>query len=123
MKKGRLKYKINGTFLMIAVLVGAVLINLILGAIDTKVPLEVDLTKENLYEFSQQTNDIMKSLDKDITIYAIYGEGNIPTQVEKYLDRYKALSNRVTVTTIDPYKDPTKIQKFEAKGDHISNGA
>lgn len=123
MKKGRLKYKINGTFLMIAVLVGAVLINLILGAIDTKVPLEVDLTKENLYEFSQQTNDIMKSLDKDITIYAIYGEGNIPTQVEKYLDRYKALSNRVTVTTIDPYKDPTKIQKFEAKGDTISNGS
>ncbi len=123
MKKGRLKYKINGTFLMIAMLVGAVLVNLILGAIDTKVPLEVDLTKENLYEFSQQTNDIMKSLDKDITIYAIYGDGSVPSMIEKYLDRYKALSSHVTVTTIDPYKDPTKIQPFEAKGDTISNGS
>ena len=86
MKKGRLKYKVNGTFLMIAVLVGAVLVNLILGAVDARFPLEVDLTEEDLYEFSQQTTDLMKGLDTDITIYAIYSEGSIPTQVEKYLE-------------------------------------
>lgn len=123
MKKGRLKYKVNGTFLMIAVLVGAVLVNLILGAVDARFPLEVDLTEEDLYEFSQQTTDLMRGLDTDITIYAIYSEGSIPTQVEKYLDRYKALSSHVTVTTIDPNKEPTKVQQFERKGDTISNGS
>lgn len=123
MRKGRLKYKVNGTFLMAAVLVGAVLVNLILGAIDTKIPLELDLTKENIYEFSQQTEDVMKALDKDITIYAIYSDGNMPTTVEKYLDRYKALSSHVSVTTIDPYTEPTKIQPFEAKGETVSNGS
>ena len=123
MKKGRLKYKINGTFLMIAVLVGAVLVNLILGGVNAKFPLEVDLTSEKVFEFSQQTKDIMQTLDQDITIYAIYAENSIPTQVEKYLDRYKALSSHVSVVNVDPNTEPATVQKFETKGDVISNGS
>jgi len=115
MKKIKLKMGLTSALLIFVVLVCVILLNAIISVISDKAPLTVDLTKDKVYEFSQQTKDVMKSLDKEVTAHALIPDGSQGEYIDymrEYLDKYKALNKNFKVKYIDPYADPAFMQEY-----------
>ncbi|MBP3360371.1 MAG: GldG family protein [Clostridia bacterium] len=120
------KLRINAAITIVAVLVCVVLLNLVVGIIAEKKPMKIDLTREGVYEFSEQTKEITKGLTSDIEVYALYPEdisNEYASYVREYLAKYQTLSDKFHVTYVDPYNDPTFVKKFEANGDSVDVGS
>lgn len=116
--KKSLKYGSNSIILVVIVLAIAVAINLLVGLGDFK----WDLTSSSLYSLSDDSKKILDAVKKDVTIYGLFDDGQIPAgsqykQLINILDEYK--EHGITVTYIDPDKDPgtlTFLDKDKTKG-------
>ncbi len=120
------KLKLNAAITTAAVLICVVLINLVLGVIQSKKPLKIDLTRERVYEFSEQTKELMSNLGSDVEVYALIPEdvsNDYVNMIREYLSKYKALSDKFTVTYIDPYSDPSFVKKYETAGEAVNMGS
>ncbi len=125
--KNKTKYGINAIFTTIVVVVAVVLVNAIVSSLDSKLPMKVDLTEEKIYELSQHTKEVVKNIDEDINVYALYpantNANRYITYAEEYLKRYSALNKKFKVTYIDPYNNPNFAKKYEAQGLTVSSGS
>ncbi|MEA4815880.1 MAG: GldG family protein [Lachnospiraceae bacterium] len=85
----------------VAVIAIAVIINLIVGKLPSNFT-KLDVTSNKLFDFSEQTQTLVKGLDEKIDIYWIsqsgYEDANLGTLLEKYQD----MNKNVTVTKKDP---------------------
>ena len=82
------KLRINAVITTVAVVVCVVLLNLIISVISDKMPLKIDMTRERVYEFSDQTQDTMKNLSAPVEVYALYPDdvsGDYVSYVKEYL--------------------------------------
>ena len=126
MKKIKLKMGMASLLLTAVVIACVIFVNAIISVIVDKHPLKVDLTKDKVYEFSQQTKDVMKGLDATVTAYALMPEGTQGEYIDyikEYLDRYKVLSKNFKVKYIDPYEDPAFMQKYNDGENQASAGS
>ena len=88
MKKIKLKMSVMSVVITAVVIACVIIVNLIVGAIADIKPMKIDLTKDKVYEFSNQTKDVMKKLDKEVTAYAIIttsDKGEVKAYMETYL--------------------------------------
>jgi len=106
-KKNNRALKAGGYSLLTAALVIAiaVFVNLIIGRLPSG-QTKIDMTKNNLYSLSDQTKQILKSLDKDITVYWIVPAGSEDSMVSHLLDSYTSASSRIKVEKKDPIVYP-----------------
>lgn len=99
-----------------------VLLNLITGYLTDKFMLKVDMTATGVYEISDQTRTMLAELKQDVTITVLsareaYLVDQYTAAVPEMLDRYEALSGgRVSVRYIDPYINPTELEKYSGLG-------
>ena len=95
----------------VVVIVMAILVNLIVNRLPTTYT-QFDVSSAGLYTLSEQTESMVSGLDQDITIYWIVQTGNENNSIQRLLDRYQALSDRITVTKVDPVINPTFAQQY-----------
>ena len=91
MKRIKLKMSAMSVLVTVVVLVCVIVVNALVAAVTEKYPLKIDLTKDKVYEFSQRTKEVMKSLDTEITAYALIPEGTQSEYVDyikQYLGKY-----------------------------------
>lgn len=115
MKKIKLKMSVTSAVITAVVLVCVIVLNATISVITDKLPLKIDLTRDKVYEFSQQTKEVMKELTEDVTAYALIPESvnsEYVDYIKEYLDKYKSLGKHFTVKYIDPYKDPAFMQQY-----------
>ncbi len=103
----------NFAVLIAAVVVIAILLNLVLEVF----PLNIDLTAEGLYSLTETTEKVLDELEGDVTIYALYdrieGEDNTSkAQVIKVLDLYDSKSSKVKVEYIDLDRRPAFLKEL-----------
>ena len=113
------KFKYGGyaTVVTFIVIAAVIIINLVADLI----PLRLDLTENQLYSISEQTYSVLDSLDGDITIYFV---GDSPNSViEEIVNRYGRYSDHITISSIDPVKDPITAQKYTKDGTSLTNGS
>ncbi len=113
----------NNLVITAATIAAVILINSIVSTVASKIPLKIDLTHDRVYEYSAQTKEVLKSLDKDINIFALYpddADGTYVNTLREYLERYDNMSNKISVSYKDPYKDPAFVRKY---GNDISVGS
>ncbi len=120
--KRSLKYGSNSILLVAVVIAIAVIANLLVGMGDLK----LDLTSDKLYSLSDESKKILKDVKKDVTIYGLFDDGQIPSGNE-YKDIINLLSQYekqgVEIKYVDPDKDPgfiTSLDKDKTK--EISKG-
>ena len=64
-----------------------------------------DLTPNKNYSLSSQTQKVVKNLNRDVTIYVFDRERAFRDRRD-LLDQYTAASRRITVSYVDPDRDP-----------------
>jgi hypothetical protein len=111
-----LKYGSNSLILVAIVVAIAVVINLLVGMGDIK----LDLTSDELYSLGNDSKTILKDIKKDVTIYGLFDDGQVPTQYKQLINlinEYKQFG--VKVSYVDPDKDTgniTALDKDNTKG-------
>lgn len=122
--KRSLKYGSNSILLISAVLAITVIVNLlispaILKNIMGKDAIKLDLTKNKLYSVGDTTKKILKELNKDVQIYALFDEVNAKedvnlTQVNETLKQY--VGDKVKLEYVDTDKKPGFIKTLDPDG-------
>lgn len=72
-----------------------------------------DWTKTRIYSLSEQTENVLAGLERDVTVTLFLTPGSRlyePTQ--ELLDRYQAASPRIAVRSIDPERNPVEAQRL-----------
>ena len=69
-KSKKFKYGGYATVMTAIVIAAVIVVNLLAGLI----PLRLDLTRNKLYTLSEQTYDVLKNLDEDVTIYLLVNQ-------------------------------------------------
>lgn len=84
-----------------AVLVLAVLVNLLVRALPTKYT-TFDLSEAGLYTLSDSSAQVAQGLTQDVTIYYLCETGNEDQIISKLLDKYASESSHITWEIKDP---------------------
>jgi len=82
-----------------------IIVNLFVNQLPTSFT-HIDLSSGDMLSIGEDTVSLVSGLDEDITIYYISQIGAEDTYMTTILDKYKELSDKVTVTQIDPALNP-----------------
>lgn len=90
----------------------AIVVNLLVSSLPST-QTQLDMTSSNLYSLSDQTRQILSTLDKDVDLYLLATTGYEDSTICRLLDRYSALSSHVKVTYMDPTVNPTFLKGYD----------
>lgn len=102
-KRNRKKGLFSATAAVL-VLIAAILANVLI----TKVDWSYDVSENQMYTLSEQTEKIVKANEKDIHLYVIASQTEFNTVYKKIVDQYKKLSSHIKVS----YKDLENYPNF-----------
>ena len=105
---------VYSTALAAAVVVLAVLLNLIVRAIPSRCT-TFDLSESGLYTLSDSSRQVADALTQDVTIYYVAETGGEDQIISKLLDRYAAESSHITWELKDPAIYPTFASQYGAQ--------
>jgi hypothetical protein len=113
LNKKSFKYGTNAAIITAAVIVMAVVLNLLVGMLDLK----LDLTPNKLFSLSEPTVNILKNLDKDVEIIGLFDDTEISTgdgykEVTDLLGLYEKYPH-ITVKYVDPERNPGIINQLD----------
>ncbi|MDR0396008.1 MAG: GldG family protein [Oscillospiraceae bacterium] len=111
-------YAVIATVLVIAALVG---VNVAAKSIEDNWALRLDLSYNSLTKFSDSTKNALAELDQPITYYVMAAPGSENAQLMEVLDRFRASNGNITVTTVDPDKNPGLVNKFRGSASSLSS--
>lgn len=97
-----------------AVLAVLVLLNLVAAALPAQFT-EFDLTNSGMFTLSEQTKDLLTSLDRDVTAYYFGAAGAEDANITRLLDRYAGQSAHFRWEQRDPNLYPTLPQQYDVK--------
>ncbi|HBG77023.1 MAG TPA: ABC transporter [Clostridiales bacterium] len=128
MKKGNIlqsfkskKFKYGGYATLITVIVIAAVI--VVNLVSDRIPLRIDLTQNQLYTLSEQTEDVLKNLKDDVTIYYVGEQSSVSPVVKEIVQRYTKNSKHIHTGYIDPVRDPLTAKKYTKEGESLASGS
>lgn len=101
-------YSAISSIIVIAIAAGVIMITDELPTTYTK----LDMTQNQLYSISEQTEKILGNLDKDVEIYLLAQSGNEDSTLLNMLKRYEAINDKVKVILKDPVVYPNFVQQY-----------
>lgn len=122
----KFKFGATATALTAAVVAAVVLLNVVVGILESRFPLNIDLTKDQTYSLSDASIEVLKGIDKEVKV-AVFAEEKVFTQgafsssdlntiLRQYyeaLNRAVSLSgNKVTVQYVDT-SDPVAMTAYK----------
>lgn len=104
----------NGSYSIVlsaVVIAGAVAVNLIASELPSQYT-KIDVSEKQLSTLGNETKDVIRELDQDITMYYIVQDSSRDTNVSRLLERYADLSSHITVEEKDPVLYPNFASQF-----------
>lgn len=101
-------YSVAATAIVLAI---ALLVNFLVGALPSTAT-QFDITADQMYSISEQTKQIVSSLQQDVTVYWIVTEGQDDNYLENLLSRVDEMSDRLTVVQKDTDVNPTFASQY-----------
>lgn len=108
-------YAAGITAVVIAIVV---ILNLIVSQLPTEWK-EFDISGNQLYTVSDTSKDYLAGLTRDVEVIVLAEPDNVDSRITKFLDKYSALSDHVTVTEIDPVSNPSALTKYNASDNSL----
>lgn len=119
----RFKHGSLATIMTVGLIVLVVLVNIIASMVADRLPVNIDLTDNQMYELSQDSIDYLEQLEEPVTIEVfaseedftnmgtMYGFGEFTKQAVELFKKY-SLYGDVTVNYLDPYTNPDILSKY-----------
>ncbi len=111
--KKALKYSINSSIVIIGAIIITVLLNAVLVAFDSKIPLEISLNKDEIFELTKESKEIASQIDKDTQIIVLYDGTTVATDqltlLTGIIEKYAYTNDKITFKTVDYYTDPMEL--------------
>lgn len=82
---------------------------------------QFDISSAQLYSLTSDTKVVVTNLEEDVTIYWITQDGEEDSIVEKILDRYRDLSDHLSVVKKNPDQYPTFAEQYT--DEEVSNNS
>lgn len=95
-------YSVLLTVIVIAI---AVIVNLVVAELPSKYT-NVDLSPNKMYSIGDETKNVVKNLNTDVKIYVLAAEESADGTISELLNRYKDLSDHISVEYVDPVLSP-----------------
>lgn len=114
----RFKYGTFATLIAVGFVAAIVIINIISSLLVDRFPLSVDLTKNKMFEVSDQTKEFLNTLPEEVEVMVLADKKDFLNAGEYYaqaitvLDTYGKLSNKVKVSYVNLVNDPTLASKY-----------
>lgn len=101
-------YSLAATALVLAIVI---VLNLLVSALPSKWT-QIDISSNQLYSISQQTEELLSALDEPVEVYWICQSGSENSTLESLLNKYAGMSNKLSVSKKDPNVNPTFVQQY-----------
>lgn len=101
----KIKMGVYSMGMTVAVVAGAVLLNLFVAEIPAKYT-TLDVTAEKLYSLTDETKELVEGLKEEIKIYVLANENAQDSTLKKTLEQYAGLSEKIQVSYVDPMANP-----------------
>lgn len=118
-KDKKFKYGGYATLMTAFVLAILVVVNLVVG----QIPFKLDLTENRMFSLSDQTDTVLKNLNQEIRIIGLYQAGQENPMFDEILQRYRRGNKNISITYIDPVKNPTFSSKYTKDGTSLREGS
>lgn len=109
LKNGSYSFAISAIFICVIIV-----INLIVGELPSKYT-QLDVSEGKLYSIGNQTKEVLKGLEKDVTIYQIAQEGSEDETIANLLEKYADESKHVKVVKKDPVVNPKFVSEYTSE--------
>lgn len=97
---------------MTAVLLAALIfVNLIVNSLPSDL-IKLDTSSKKLFTLDTQSEEIIKSVKEDVTIYHVAQSGYVLDELTELLARYTSGNSKITVKSVDPAVSPNFISQF-----------
>lgn len=120
-KSRKFKYGSLATALTIGFIAIVVIINIVVGLILNRLPTNLDLTSNGIFEIGDETKGILSDLKHDITISIIGDETELDNastyykQISEIIKLYPKYSNRIKLSWVNLDKNPEFANKFSSE--------
>ena len=111
----KLAGKIGNKYAALILIFSAVLLAVLIIAGATLIPTvftKIDLTANEMYTLSDETLDLIKSVDEEVTIYLVADPGEVNEGIKTFLERYAGKSKHITLKMLDPTLDAEELFKY-----------
>ena len=127
----RLRYGGMAVAVTALVAVGVVLLNVLVGALYDRFPLSLDLTSDDRFSLSQETEDVIAAVNRPVEIVAFFSEetarnpntgytgiNNVIRELYELWNQYEFQSDGlITVEYVDLVSQRTALTEYRAYGD------
>ena len=127
-KSRKFKYGTLATIFTIIFIIAIILVNVLLGYMTDRFVWEFDMTKEHLFEISEDTKEVIDDMTRNVTITVLADEtvfrdsDKMLSNVYEILQRYEALGGgKITVRYINPNMNPKIFEQYNDLGDLGNN--
>jgi ABC-type uncharacterized transport system involved in gliding motility auxiliary subunit len=127
-KSRKFKYGTLATIFTVIFIIAIILVNVLLGYMTDRFVWEFDMTKEHLFEISEDTKEIIDDMTRDVTITVLADETvfrdaeQMLSNVYEILQRYEALGGgKIKVRYINPNMNPKIFEQYNDLGDLGNN--
>ncbi len=80
---------------------------------------DIDVSGRDIYSVSDTSKELLGSLENDIQIIVLAEKSSVDNRIEKFIDKYAALSDRIAVEYIDPVQYPSALQEYGAEQNSV----
>ena len=118
-KTRQVKYGGYAALITLAVIVGLILVNLLVGQFAP----QVDLTSSKLYSLSDQTLQVLDKVTTPVKIYGLWRPGEESQDVMPVINLYLAKNHNISLELVDPDKNPGFVAKYDKDKKGIARGS
>jgi len=90
---------------VLAIIVVAIVINVLVGHLPASIA-HIDLTEVGIYTLTDTTVEKLESLEDEVEIVVVAQSGTEDDRIMELLARYQEVSDKISVSTVDPVVNP-----------------
>ena len=111
-RTGKVKYGSVSVLMIVMVLLALIALNAGVYALEKKQGWRVDLSFNGIVSQSRETKEILNGLEDPVEIYALFRKGDEDAPLMELLDKYSAVSDKVSWKQVDPALNPALLSRF-----------
>lgn len=114
----RFKHGSLATAMTVGFVAAVVLVNVIVGLLVERFPMNIDLTDNQIFELSDESIDYLKGVEQNVTINVLASESDFSgtnayyNQANEVIKKYELYGQNIKVRYVDIYTDPEFVSNY-----------